>query len=100
MSLRTAKPPSYFTRPMAMPATGFLMGTPASMSASVLPHALAMDEEPLDSSTSDTTRMVYGNSSSGGMTGSRSEEHTSELQSRPHLVCRLLLEKKKISTRM
>src|SRR5690554_5375392 len=30
-----------------------------------------------------------------GVTGSgRSEEHTSELQSRPHLVCRLLLEKK------
>src|SRR3989442_6186148 len=26
----------------------------------------------------------------------RSEEHTSELQSRPHLVCRLLLAKKKI----
>src|SRR5215813_3473089 len=25
--------------------------------------------------------------------GRRSEEHTSELQSRPHLVCRLLLEK-------
>src|SRR5690554_7078193 len=25
--------------------------------------------------------------------GTRSEEHTSELQSRPHLVCRLLLEK-------
>src|SRR3989442_5322265 len=31
----------------------------------------------------------------------RSEEHTSELQSRPHLVCRLLLEKKKkIKTRI
>src|SRR3989442_5951576 len=28
----------------------------------------------------------------------RSEEHTSELQSRPHLVCRLLLEKKKNMT--
>src|SRR5439155_9152956 len=28
----------------------------------------------------------------------RSEEHTSELQSRGHLVCRLLLEKKKTST--
>src|SRR5205809_6660979 len=27
---------------------------------------------------------------------SRSEEHTSELQSRLHLVCRLLLEKKKL----
>src|SRR2546422_8148090 len=29
----------------------------------------------------------------------RSEEHTSELQSRLHLVCRLLLEKKKKGTR-
>src|SRR5436305_10846716 len=29
--------------------------------------------------------------------GIRSEEHTSELQSRPHLVCRLLLEKKKLT---
>src|SRR5690625_6648478 len=28
-----------------------------------------------------------------GRTGQRSEEHTSELQSRGHLVCRLLLEK-------
>src|SRR2546422_5896976 len=28
-----------------------------------------------------------------GRVGSRSEEHTSELQSRLHLVCRLLLEK-------
>src|SRR3712207_8530702 len=28
----------------------------------------------------------------------RSEEHTSELQSRQYIVCRLLLEKKKIST--
>src|SRR4030042_1578290 len=31
--------------------------------------------------------------------GPRSEEHTSELQSRLHLVCRLLLEKKKKTTR-
>src|SRR5690625_5674424 len=30
-----------------------------------------------------------------GTLGGRSEEHTSELQSRGHLVCRLLLEKKK-----
>src|SRR3989442_4273281 len=33
----------------------------------------------------------------GGPEQERSEEHTSELQSRPHLVCRLLLEKKKTS---
>src|SRR2546430_13454567 len=32
-----------------------------------------------------------------GTTGSRSEEHTSELQSQSNLVCRLLLEKKKHS---
>src|SRR5690554_6957221 len=32
-------------------------------------------------------------------TNTRSEEHTSELQSRPHLVCRLLLEKKKKKTK-
>src|SRR5690554_6696880 len=31
-----------------------------------------------------------------GSIRARSEEHTSELQSRPHLVCRLLLEKKNI----
>src|SRR5690625_6860779 len=31
----------------------------------------------------------------GSGTSTRSEEHTSELQSRGHLVCRLLLEKKK-----
>src|SRR3712207_7485769 len=32
------------------------------------------------------------------LTGRRSEEHTSELQSRQYLVCRLLLEKKKKKT--
>src|SRR5690554_6980689 len=33
--------------------------------------------------------------SAAAVAAGRSEEHTSELQSRPHLVCRLLLEKKK-----
>src|SRR5687768_18370547 len=36
----------------------------------------------------------------GGVVQPRSEEHTSELQSRLHLVCRLLLEKKKLSKRV
>src|SRR2546429_2990688 len=36
--------------------------------------------------------------SCSGCCRTRSEEHTSELQSRLHLVCRLLLEKKKKST--
>src|SRR3712207_8844799 len=33
----------------------------------------------------------------GNLLPTRSEEHTSELQSRQYLVCRLLLEKKKIN---
>src|SRR5207302_7490080 len=37
---------------------------------------------------------IMGLLGQGGM-GERSEEHTSELQSRENLVCRLLLEKKK-----
>src|SRR2546422_8200872 len=48
------------------------------------PHTVAIEEDPFDSRMSDTMRIVY-----------RSEEHTSELQSRLHLVCRLLLEKNK-----
>ena len=37
---------------------------------------------------------AYVDASNQDMLTARSEEHTSELQSRPHLVCRLLLEKK------
>src|SRR2546422_3381109 len=40
-------------------------------------------------------RRTPSSCSSETISGSRSEEHTSELQSRLHLVCRLLLEKKK-----
>src|SRR3712207_6994255 len=36
-----------------------------------------------------------GRGQQGEVRGERSEEHTSELQSRQYLVCRLLLEKKK-----
>src|SRR5687768_18210213 len=52
---------------------------------------------------SAVTSPALATSSTGGVGGAggvtspvnRSEEHTSELQSRLHLVCRLLLEKKK-----
>src|SRR2546422_7237321 len=50
--------------------------------------------------TLKTSRPAYS-SKAGSLslrTMSRSEEHTSELQSRLHLVCRLLLEKKKQET--
>src|SRR2546422_7805847 len=42
--------------------------------------------------------LVTPDSPTQRVAGQRSEEHTSELQSRLHLVCRLLLEKKKTDT--
>src|SRR6266436_9717173 len=47
-------------------------------------------------STSRRPRTTSAPTTSRRPSWSRSEEHTSELQSRLHLVCRLLLEKKKI----
>src|SRR5206468_7176703 len=41
------------------------------------------------------TARAFGASADEALTSARSEEHTSELQSRSDLVCRLLLEKKK-----
>ena len=44
--------------PIATPATCFLIGTPASISESVVPQTDAIDDEPLDSSVSLITRIV------------------------------------------
>ena len=52
-----------------MPATGLRIGTPASIRASDEPQTEAIDDEPLDSRMSDTTRIVYGKSSVLGTTG-------------------------------
>src|SRR5207253_4994043 len=49
-------------------------------------------------SKSSSTTSSTASGASPEMEGRRSEEHTSELQSRGHLVCRLLLEKKKTPT--
>src|SRR3712207_7850590 len=60
------------------------------------------EDPPLPPPTSTTAIEVISADTDGtgapdevGGCGSRSEEHTSELQSRQYLVCRLLLEKKK-----
>src|SRR5258708_13098691 len=50
---------------------------------------------PTPRSSAWSTRCCCGRSAITVPTASRSEEHTSELQSPDHLVCRLLLEKKK-----
>ena len=49
-----------------MPETGALIGTPASISARVEPQTEPIDDEPFDSSVSETMRIVYGNSSAAG----------------------------------
>src|SRR5207247_9278008 len=57
---------------------------------------------PITASTTLSRRRSSGTAASTGSTSTRavrSEEHTSELQSRVDLVCRLLLEKKKIKQR-
>src|SRR2546422_6659896 len=51
---------------------------------------------PLASSMPVNTTQQF--TATGSYSDGRSEEHTSELQSRLHLVCRLLLEKKKKKT--
>src|SRR2546422_2599950 len=60
-----------------------------AMSATPIPRTLQMSLAGLRA----TSEACAGSASPTSR--SRSEEHTSELQSRLHLVCRLLLEKKK-----
>src|SRR5690625_6788421 len=65
---------------------------------SPLRHALGIDTRTVDYHQSAIIANVSFTQSHQGVayerfTGERSEEHTSELQSRGHLVCRLLLEK-------
>src|SRR5690606_40409196 len=50
---------------------------------------------PICSSRGSCCRPTRASSAGCSLSGRRSEEHTSELQSRENLVCRLLLEKKK-----
>ena len=54
--------------PIDIPATGLTIGTPASISASVPPQTEAIELEPLDSVISATSRTVYANLSTGGLT--------------------------------
>src|SRR5512134_1053404 len=54
---------------MAMPATGRLSGTPASIRDREEPQTDAIEDDPLDSRMSDTTRIVYGNVSWSGIIG-------------------------------
>src|SRR5205809_5222423 len=56
-------------------------------------HLLQLDDAPVSGLSGIAPRRTDRRRDAA--VGDRSEEHTSELQSRLHLVCRLLLEKKK-----
>src|SRR5439155_18169618 len=97
-------PPSSFSRPCcgrSKPATRRSrddlpeplgpVTSSASPAQTVKPTPLKTCRPPLTQVRSDPTSSIMGQPP-------RSEEHTSELQSRGHLVCRLLLEKKKNKT--
>src|SRR5947209_13748539 len=59
------------------------------------PHTLVIDRSIRRCATDRNKRWISGRAATGYKLLPRSEEHTSELQSRQYLVCRLLLEKKK-----
>src|SRR5205809_2168182 len=78
-----------------------LYPTASQVTMSSFEMSLRMCMTPLASfrvSTSAKNGEMIGTVAPDHLSVLRSEEHTSELQSRLHLVCRLLLEKKKCDT--
>src|SRR5207302_6893625 len=74
----------------------------ASISVTLVPKAWKISANSIPTApapmiASDAGAFSRNSASSEEMTVVRSEEHTSELQSRENLVCRLLLEKKKLA---
>src|SRR5947199_4377140 len=86
---------------MAPPLLLFFFTAPATTEIYTLSLHDALPISISRRSRSDATRTCSPPASTSTActtgTASRSEEHTSELQSLRHLVCRLLLEKKKTS---
>src|SRR2546427_7567720 len=71
--------------------------TPAFCAAHPLPRANVCPQEWPPGTAAELIPKPQGESTYRPPHGPRSEEHTSELQSQSNLVCRLLLEKKKIT---
>src|SRR5258708_24542142 len=63
--------------------------------STLFPYTTLFRSSRVTSARSGYTRVTWPTTPFSSSTGERSEEHTSELQSPDHLVCRLLLEKKK-----
>src|SRR5690606_40195759 len=77
--------------------TWIMRGSTARAKASTRSRSLTLSADPMDATGSIAGYSANGVSPPGTLI-LRSEEHTSELQSRENLVCRLLLEKKNEQT--
>src|SRR5690625_6467285 len=75
---------------------GVLGGALGLLHHSLLRGVLLLDQ--LDDGHRGVVALAGADLRDAGVAARRSEEHTSELQSRGHLVCRLLLDKKKQDT--
>src|SRR5436190_23484501 len=69
MSVSTTWSSPSLINPIATPATGLDTGTPAAINAIDEAQTDPIEEEPFDSSVSETTRITYGKSSWLGMVG-------------------------------
>src|SRR2546429_6640338 len=80
-------------------STNTFSGTPYCKPSEIVSASPSITPESVEPSLDILIKISPGRPSSYMPTVMRSEEHTSELQSRLHLVCRLLLEKKKQITK-
>src|SRR5690606_41448318 len=106
---RTRPPPPPPPSPLILPYPTLFRSSAVSGNGSLLPNS-AIVVTPISSTAHTRTFRATMSPAAGGYGaaivsftandfGPRSEEHTSELQSRENLVCRLLREKKKHNTR-
>src|SRR5690606_39298291 len=80
--------------PQLLPRAALESTTVSGLSAKTVPSGLEESATASEGGLPKATA-AHGSRGSARCGKSRSEEHTSELQSRENLVCRLLLEKKK-----
>src|SRR2546422_2138752 len=83
------------TRPLTLAGPGLVASRSARVSGASWARTVATAPERGGATTSSSYTPATASSARTTNRAVRSEEHTSELQSRLHLVCRLLLEKKK-----
>src|SRR5690606_41305452 len=89
---RRSSDPEIALKPFTHPLPG-TADTGTNVPFAPMRHALRAEQQQADAGRVD--RVAHHVRESRDVLRNRSEEHTSELQSRENLVCRLLLEKKK-----